>query len=144
MKHSKIAQAFETFSARANTLCGSPTVFVGAVSTILLWFVSGPFFHWSDTWQLIANTGTTLVTFLLGFIISNAQNRSAARDHAQMHTLARLEREHGEELRLLREMLAEVHTHTHCDGHTTIESTPVKKPARKPRTKKQPAQETAA
>ena len=94
----RLALAFEALSERANRLCGSPAVFACAVSAILLWFVSGPLFHWSDTWQLIANTGTTLVTFLLGFIIANAQNRSAQRDHAAMRAIGRLEREHGQQL----------------------------------------------
>lgn len=92
------SRAFEAFSERANRLCGSPAVFVAAVTMIVLWFLSGPSFHFSDTWQLIANTGTTLVTFLLGFVIANAQSRSAARDQAQMQAIARLEREHGQQL----------------------------------------------
>ena len=58
--------------------CGRATVFMTAVATIIAWVVTGPLFDYSDTWQLIINTGTTIITFLMGFLIQNTQNRDTA------------------------------------------------------------------
>ena len=68
---------FARFSALVAALAGRPATFVVAVATILVWGLSGPAFRWSDTWQLVINTGTTIVTFLMVFVIQNAQNRDA-------------------------------------------------------------------
>ncbi len=59
----------------ASRTAGRPSTVIGAVIIILLWAVSGPLFHFSDTWQLVINTGTTIVTFLMVFLIQNTQNR---------------------------------------------------------------------
>jgi low affinity Fe/Cu permease len=59
----------------ASRTAGRPSTFIGAVIIILLWAISGPLFHFSDTWQLVINTGTTIVTFLMVFLIQNTQNR---------------------------------------------------------------------
>jgi low affinity Fe/Cu permease len=59
----------------ASRAAGKPSTFIGAVVIILLWAISGPLFHFSDTWQLVINTGTTIVTFLMVFLIQNTQNR---------------------------------------------------------------------
>jgi low affinity Fe/Cu permease len=59
----------------ASRAAGRPSTFVAAVIIILLWAISGPLFHFSDTWQLVINTGTTIVTFLMVFLIQNTQNR---------------------------------------------------------------------
>jgi len=66
------------FSAVSQTLsrwAGSPKTFYAAVALILLWSLSGPYFHYNDTWQLIINTSTTIITFLMVFLIQNTQNR---------------------------------------------------------------------
>lgn len=69
---------FSHIATRISGWAGQPAAFVLAIGTILVWIVSGPLFGWSDTWQLVINTGTTIVTFLMVFLIQNAQNRDAA------------------------------------------------------------------
>ena len=68
---------FTKFAHHTSRFAGSPWVFVLAVTTIIVWAVSGPLFGFSDTWQLVINTGTTIVTFLMVFLIQNTQNRDA-------------------------------------------------------------------
>lgn len=68
---------FETFALRATRATGSNTAFVIACVLILTWVVSGPVFHYSQTWQLVINTGTTIVTFLMVFLIQKTQNKDA-------------------------------------------------------------------
>jgi low affinity Fe/Cu permease len=69
--------AFGKFAAAASNWLGSKWAFVGAIVIIAVWAVTGPLFHYSDTWQLVINTGTTIITFLMVFIIQNTQNRDA-------------------------------------------------------------------
>jgi low affinity Fe/Cu permease len=69
--------AFGKFSSAASAWLGSKWAFVGAVVIIVGWAVIGPIFHYSNTWQLVINTGTTIVTFLMVFLIQNTQNRDA-------------------------------------------------------------------
>jgi low affinity Fe/Cu permease len=71
------ADWFGQFSSRCSSYVGSRWAFVGAMLVIVLWAMTGPIFHYSDTWQLIINTGTTIVTFLMVFLIQNTQNRDA-------------------------------------------------------------------
>ena len=66
---------FSHFAYKAARLAGRPTAFLMASLLILVWLLTGPLFHFSDTWQLIINTGTTIVTFLMVFLIQNSQNR---------------------------------------------------------------------
>ncbi|MFO1168888.1 MAG: low affinity iron permease family protein [Rhodoblastus sp.] len=68
---------FARFSALVSALAGRPLTFGLALAIVVVWGLSGPFFHYSDTWQLVINTGTTIVTFLMVFVIQNAQNRDA-------------------------------------------------------------------
>lgn len=68
---------FGRFSSAASTWLGSKWAFAGAMLIIVAWAASGPLFHFSDTWQLVINTGTTIVTFLMVFLIQNTQNRDA-------------------------------------------------------------------
>ena len=69
--------AFGKFSSAASSWLGSRWAFVGAILVIVAWAAIGPLFHFSDTWQLVINTGTTIVTFLMVFLIQNTQNRDA-------------------------------------------------------------------
>jgi low affinity Fe/Cu permease len=69
--------AFGRFAAAASSWLGSKWAFVGAIVVILVWASTGSIFHYSDTWQLVINTGTTIITFLMVFIIQNTQNRDA-------------------------------------------------------------------
>ena len=71
------ARAFERFANAANRFTGSVPAFALALGTILVWAITGPLFHFSDTWQLVINTGTTIVTFLMVFLIQRAQNKDA-------------------------------------------------------------------
>lgn len=66
---------FDRFARRAARLAGHPFTFAGAVLVILAWMLGGPLFGFSDTWQLVINTATTIVTFLMVFVIQNTQNR---------------------------------------------------------------------
>lgn len=68
---------FGHFAACASTCLGSRWAFAAAISIIVLWGITGPIYHYSDTWQLLINTGTTIVTFLMVFLIQNTQNRDA-------------------------------------------------------------------
>lgn len=68
---------FERFAARATRATGRPGMFVIACFVILIWIVTGPMFHFSDTWQLVINTGTTIITFLMVFVIQHAQNKDS-------------------------------------------------------------------
>jgi low affinity Fe/Cu permease len=76
-----VRDAFRCFAQRASVLLGSAWAFCGAVLVIVVWLVTGPTFHFSDTWQLIINTATTVVTFLMVFLIQNTQNRDAKSMH---------------------------------------------------------------
>lgn len=66
---------FDRFAGKVSDYSGSSWAFIGAVLIILIWALAGPFFHWSDTHQLVINTATTIITFLMVFLIQNAQNR---------------------------------------------------------------------
>lgn len=80
---------FSKFSSYLSTLTGRPSAFVLAVSLVLLWAVTGPMFDYSDTWQLVINTSTTIVTFLMVFLIQNTQNRDTAAMHIKLDELIR-------------------------------------------------------
>ena len=66
---------FEKFSAKVTKATGKPLAFVLAVVVIIAWALTGPIFHYSDTWQLVINTGTTVITFLMVFVIQQSQNK---------------------------------------------------------------------
>jgi low affinity Fe/Cu permease len=68
---------FICFAKHASTIAGKPSTFVLAVAIILIWAVAGPIFGFSDTWQLVINTSTTIITFLMVFLIQNTQNRDS-------------------------------------------------------------------
>ena len=80
---------FERFAQSVAGWAGRPPAFALAFLVIVVWGVSGPVFHWSDTWQMVINTGTTIVTFLMVFLIQNAQNRDAAALQAKLDEVIR-------------------------------------------------------
>ncbi|ETI64900.1 membrane protein [Sphingobium sp. C100] len=80
---------FAALSHRIASWAGQPLAFILAAMVILLWLTTGPLFHYSDTWQLIINTGTTIVTFLMVFLIQNAQNRDGSAIQAKLDELIR-------------------------------------------------------
>ena len=77
-------RGFHVFATQAANWVGTKWAFLLALLTVLVWLVSGPYFHFSDTWQLIINTGTTVVTFLVVFLIQNTQNRDARAIHLKL------------------------------------------------------------
>jgi low affinity Fe/Cu permease len=80
---------FRKFARRTSSGVGSPWAFLVALLVILGWAITGPLFHFSDTWQLVINTGTTIVTFLMVFLIQNTQNRDAVAIHLKLDELIR-------------------------------------------------------
>jgi len=80
---------FNNFAKRCAAVMGSPVAFMLAVVIVIMWVMTGPQFHYSDTWQLIINTGTTIVTFLMVFLIQNTQNRDAKAVHLKLDELIR-------------------------------------------------------
>lgn len=82
-------QMFAAMSHRVANWAGQPPAFALALTTVFLWVVTGPLFHYSDTWQLVINTGTTIVTFLMVFLIQNAQNRDGSAIQAKLDELIR-------------------------------------------------------
>jgi low affinity Fe/Cu permease len=78
---------FGKFAARSSQILGSRWAFVVAIAVIVAWGITGPLFRYSDTWQLIINTGTTIVTFLMVFLIQNTQNRDARAIHLKLNEL---------------------------------------------------------
>jgi low affinity Fe/Cu permease len=84
-----ISDAFRVFARRSAVMLGTAWAFAGAVLVILVWLLTGPTFHFSDTWQLIINTGTTIVTFLMVFLIQNTQNRDAKAMHLKLDEIIR-------------------------------------------------------
>jgi low affinity Fe/Cu permease len=80
-------QLFRKFSVAAANALGSSWMFIANVLLILVWLVAGPFFHYSDTWQLVVNTATTVFTYLAVFLIQNTQNRDATAIHLKLDEL---------------------------------------------------------
>ena len=81
--------SFHKFAAKAAGTVGTPWAFTTAVVIIVAWVIAGPFFGYSDSWQLVINTGTTIVTFLMVFLIQNSQNRDAKAIHLKLDELIR-------------------------------------------------------
>jgi low affinity Fe/Cu permease len=80
---------FTAIATRIASAAGQPLSFALALGLILVWGLSGPVFHYSDTWQLVINTGTTIITFLMVFLIQNSQNRDAAAMQAKLDEVIR-------------------------------------------------------
>lgn len=78
---------FERFSNWATIATGSSAAFITAITVIIIWLVSGPIFKYSDTWQLIINTGTTIITFLMVFLIQKSQNKDSKAIHLKLNEL---------------------------------------------------------
>jgi low affinity Fe/Cu permease len=112
--------AFRIFARTSSSVLGSAWAFIIAILIIVVWAVTGPMFHFSDTWQLIINTGTTIVTFLMVFLIQNTQNRDSKAVHLKLDELIRalhgarnhlvdLEKLSDEELKTLEDEFERVH-----------------------------------
>lgn len=122
-----VSDAFRIFARRCSAILGSPWAFATAIAIIVVWAATGPTFHYSDTWQLIINTGTTIVTFLMVFLIQNTQNRDAKAMHLKLDEVIRalqkarnemvdLENLSDEELNRLEEQFKRVRTKAESQG----------------------------
>src|ERR1700758_1075939 len=88
-KHSSLTDTFSKAAQWTSIQCGRPGIFIAACLTIVAWAVTGPIFNYSDTWQLIINTGTTIVTFLMVFLLQNTQTRDTAAIQLKLDELIR-------------------------------------------------------
>ena len=87
--HTRLTDAFHNLAKQLAAEVGSPWAFIAALGIVVVWSVTGPLFKYSDTWQLVINTGTTIVTFLMVFLIQNTQNRDAKAIHLKLDELIR-------------------------------------------------------
>src|SRR5919112_76605 len=127
-KAANMGQWFNRFAHRASTFAGHYVAFLAAVAIIIVWAVSGPFFGFSETWQLVINTGTTIITFLMVFLIQNTQNRDAMAMHLKLdelirsieeadNAMIRAEDETDEELAVLKQKYEAL-----CDEHEELKA----------------------
>jgi low affinity Fe/Cu permease len=86
-RQNKVALIFDRFSYKVTKAAGSPAAFLMALFTIVIWMISGPVFKFSDTWQLVINTGTTIITFLMVFIIQQSQNKDTVAIHLKLNEI---------------------------------------------------------
>src|SRR5438874_12771399 len=122
-----VSDAYRVFARQSSIILGSAWSFAGAVLVILVWLLTGPTFHFSDTWQLIINTATTVITFLMVFLIQITQNRDAKAMHLKLYEIIRalkkarnelvdLEDLSDEELKKLEEQFKELRQKAERDG----------------------------
>jgi low affinity Fe/Cu permease len=91
----KFGKAFTKFSTRTAKVTGRPLTFAICCALVVIWALSGPIFGFSDTWQLVINTSTTIITFLMVFLIQNTQNRDSDALHAKLDELIRVSAGHN-------------------------------------------------
>lgn len=82
-----LSKFFDTFSNKVTKITGTPWAFIIALIIVIVWGISGPMFHYSDTWQLVINTGTTIITFLMVFVIQQSQNKDTLAIHLKLNEL---------------------------------------------------------
>jgi len=90
------AKMFTEIASSVSRWTGKPLTFITCVLVVLIWAATGPMFHYSDTWQLVINTGTTIITFLMVFLIQNTQNRDGAAIQAKLDELIRVSKAKNE------------------------------------------------
>jgi low affinity Fe/Cu permease len=86
-KVSRLSLLFDRFSTAATRLTGRPIAFILAMTTVIVWATTGPMFHYSENWQLVINTGTTIITFLMVFVIQQSQNKDTVAIHLKLNEL---------------------------------------------------------
>jgi low affinity Fe/Cu permease len=132
-----VSDAFRVFARRSSMMLGSAWAFAGAVLVIVVWILTGPTFHFSDTWQLIINTATTVITFLMVFLIQNTQNRDAKAVHLKLDEIIRalkgarnqlvdLEDLSDEDLKKLEEQFRRLRAKAESDGTRSRKAESVK------------------
>ena len=132
-----VSDAFRVFARRSASILGSAWAFGGAVLVIAVWLITGPTFHFSDTWQLIINTATTIITFLMVFLIQNTQNRDAKAVHLKLDEMIRalkgarnqlvdLEDLSDEDLKKLEEQFQQLRKRAESDGTRSHKAQPAK------------------
>ncbi len=84
-KHVGIRWGLEAFARRVTEWAGTSWAFASAITVVVVWAVSGPYYHFSDTWQLVINTGTTIITFLMVFLIQRSQNKDSLAIHLKLN-----------------------------------------------------------
>jgi low affinity Fe/Cu permease len=135
-------ELFRKFAQKTSQVVGSSWAFILAVLMIVIWGLTGPLFHYSDTWQLVINTSTTIITFLMVFLIQNTQNRDAKAIHLKLDELLKgvegartrlvdLEDLSDDELEALHEEFKKLHKHE-------SDSEPARKPAKAKSSKPSP------
>jgi len=92
MEANKFTRFFEKFASKATQATGSSTAFLLALLTVIIWLVTGPLFGYSDTWQLVINTGTTIITFLMVFLIQKSQNKDSLAMQIKLNELIAVNR----------------------------------------------------
>ena len=123
-----VKDAFRIFARKSSVALGTAWAFVTAIMIIIVWALTGPTFHYSDTWQLIINTGTTIVTFLMVFLIQNTQNRDSKAIHLKLDEIIRalnkarnelvdLEEFSDEDLERLEQQFKRIRQKALRDGH---------------------------
>src|SRR3954451_2205288 len=132
----RVRDSFRTFARKSSEVLGSAWAFIGAILIIVIWGLTGPTFHYSDTWQLIINTGTTIVTFLMVFLIQNTQNRDAKAMQLKLDEIIRalknarnelvdLEDLSDEDLKKLEEQFRRLRQRAETDGPNRREIEPI-------------------
>src|SRR3954453_5308191 len=84
-----MAEAFRKFASKVSEATGSAWAFIAAVAIVVVWAITGPLFHYSEVWQLVINTGTTIVTFLMVFLLQNSTNRESKANSVRLDELIR-------------------------------------------------------
>ena len=108
--HSPMLTAFDHFASRVTRWAGSPLAFCFSMLTIALWATTGPIFHYSEIWQLVINTGTTIVTFLMVFLIQQSQNKDSVAVHLNLNELLASSRNASNRMIGIEDLDKEVHS----------------------------------
>lgn len=126
-----MSEFFRKFSSKVSNAVGSPYAFFISIGIVIIWWTTGPIFGYSDTWQLVINTGTTIVTFLMVFLIQNTQNRDSRAIHLKLDELIRSMRSARNKLVNIEDLPDEVLESIHTEFKKLNEKvhTPTAKPS---------------